>query len=83
MLYEVITYGRTAGSPVTACSSIFLQVYSAADLRDPFVATAEGDNNETTKTSLLNPDSSRPKEPLEAFPLDSLSMVGIIEQNVV
>jgi len=55
--------------------------YSASDLRDPFVATADIEDNETTKTSLLNPDSSRPKEPLESFPLDSLSMVGIIEQN--
>lgn len=53
--------------------------YSAADLRDPFVATKDVED-ETTK-SLLNPDSTRPKEPLEQFPLDSLSMVGILEQG--
>ena len=55
--------------------------YSAAELRDPFVANVDLDNDETTKTSLLNPDSSRPKQPLEVFPLDTLSMVGILEQN--
>ena len=54
--------------------------YTAADLRDPFVATADIEENDT-KTSLLNPDQTRPKQPLEAFPLDSLSMVGIIEQK--
>lgn len=55
--------------------------YSAVDLRDPFVATADIDEDNTTKTSLLNPDSTRPKQPLESFPLDTLSMVGILEQN--
>jgi len=54
--------------------------YTAADLRDPFVATADIEENDT-KTSLLNPDQTRPKQPLEVFPLDSLSMVGIIEQK--
>ena len=55
--------------------------YSAADLRDPFVANANLEDDADTKTSLLNPDSSRPKQPLEVFPLDTLSMVGILEQN--
>jgi len=54
--------------------------YSAAELRDPFVATVDTDGDET-KASLLNPDSTRPKQPLEIFPLDTLSMVGILEQN--
>jgi len=54
--------------------------YSAADLRDPFVATVDIKESDTT-TSLLNPDTSRPKQPLEVFPLDTLSMVGILEQN--
>jgi len=54
--------------------------YTAGELRDPFVATVDIQDN-STKTSLLNPDSSRPRQPLEVFPLDSLSMVGILEQN--
>ncbi len=55
--------------------------YSAAELRDPFVATIDLEDDATTKTSLLNPDSTRPREALEVFPLDTLSMVGILEQN--
>lgn len=55
--------------------------YSAAELRDPFVATVDLEDDETTKTSLLNPDSTRPRQPLEVFPLDALSMVGTLEQN--
>jgi len=54
--------------------------YTAAELRDPFVANVDLED-ETSKTSLLNPDSARPKQPLEVFPLDTLSMVGILEQN--
>ena len=55
--------------------------YSASELRDPFVAEVELNNEDTTKTSLLNPDTTRPRQPLEIFPLDTLSMVGILEQN--
>ena len=55
--------------------------YSAGELRDPFVAEVELNNEDTTKTSLLNPDTTRPRQPLEIFPLDTLSMVGILEQN--
>jgi type IV pilus assembly protein PilP len=55
--------------------------YSATDLRDPFVATVDLEDDGATKTSLLNPDSTRPRQPLEVFPLDTLSMVGILEQN--
>ncbi len=55
--------------------------YTAVELRDPFVATVDLEQDNATKTSLLNPDSTRPKEPLEVFPLDSLNMVGILEQN--
>lgn len=55
--------------------------YSAVELRDPFVATIDINEDETTKTSLLNPDSTRPKQPLEDFPLDTLRMVGTLEQD--
>ncbi|MBL4711839.1 MAG: pilus assembly protein PilP [Gammaproteobacteria bacterium] len=55
--------------------------YSAVELRDPFVATVNEEEEGATKTSLLNPDSTRPRQPLEVFPLDTLSMVGILEQN--
>ena len=55
--------------------------YTATALRDPFEATKNLQDEEVTKKSLLNPDSTRPRQPLEVFPLDTLSMVGILEQN--
>ena len=54
--------------------------YTAAELRDPFVANVNLEENEET-TSLLNPDSTRPREALEIFPLDTLRMVGTLEQK--
>ena len=54
--------------------------YGAADLRDPFepaVNLAE----EEDKDDLLSPDKARPRQPLEAFSLDSLRMVGVLEQG--
>ena len=55
--------------------------YTAAELRDPFVVEVDVQNKDATKTSLLNPDTTRPRQPLEVFPLDTLSMVGLLEQN--
>ena len=55
--------------------------YSAGEIRDPFVAEVDLNNDDRTKTSLLNPDTTRPRQPLEVFPLDALSMVGILEQT--
>jgi len=55
--------------------------YSAVELRDPFVANIDLEEDDATKTSLLNPDSTRPRQPLEVFPLDTLSMVGTLEQD--
>ncbi len=55
--------------------------YSAGDLRDPFVPDINLEEDEQVTTSLLNPDTTRPKEALESFPLDTLRMVGILEQG--
>ena len=52
--------------------------YNAFDLPDPFKPR----KIEPTKgASKLAPDLTRRKEPLEAFPLESLSMVGTLEKN--
>jgi type IV pilus assembly protein PilP len=57
--------------------------YQAADLPDPFgpakielVTKSAG-----TVTSKFRPDDTRQKEPLEAFPLESLKMVGVLKQG--
>lgn len=55
--------------------------YSAAELRDPFEAAFEEEQKENNVQSSLRPNIQRPKEPLESFPLDTLRMVGILEQN--
>ncbi|HVF65037.1 MAG TPA: pilus assembly protein PilP [Casimicrobiaceae bacterium] len=52
--------------------------YNAFDLPDPFkprkIEPAKG-------ASKLAPDLARRREPLEAFPLESLTMVGTLEKN--
>jgi type IV pilus assembly protein PilP len=54
--------------------------YSAYELRDPFEASIDIEEEEN-KDDLLSPDKSRPRQPLEAFPLDTLRMVGVLEQG--
>jgi type IV pilus assembly protein PilP len=52
--------------------------YNAFDLPDPFKPR----KIEPTKGgSKLAPDLARRREPLESFPLESLTMVGTLEQN--
>ena len=52
--------------------------YNAFDLPDPFKPR----KIEPTKgASKLAPDLARRKEPLEAYPLESLSMVGTLERD--
>ncbi len=55
--------------------------YSAGDLRDPFVASVDLTEKSNNNANALRPDQRRPKQPLEIFPLDTLSMVGILEQQ--
>lgn len=55
--------------------------YSAAELRDPFEAAFEAEVGNESSEDGLRPNASRPKEPLETFPLDTLRMVGILVQH--
>lgn len=50
-------------------------IYDATGMRDPFAPLALAP---TKSKSKLHPDTDRPREPLEAFPLDGLRMVGTI-----
>ncbi|EIL90056.1 fimbrial protein [Rhodanobacter sp. Root480] len=53
--------------------------YNDQDRRDPFSPSAtEMESNGATASSGPRPDADRAKEPLEAFALDSLKMVGTI-----
>lgn len=55
--------------------------YSASDLRDPFVAQADIEEESSLVKDSLHPKADRPKQHLETFPLDTLSMVGTLEQE--
>ncbi len=52
--------------------------YNAFDLPDPFKPRKIEPGRGSSK---LAPDMTRRKEPLEAFPLESLSMVGTLEKG--
>ncbi len=52
--------------------------YSAFDARDPFSVP---EYVEEKVDNGIRPDSNRSKEPLEAFPLDGMGMMGIIQRN--
>ena len=52
--------------------------YNAFDLPDPFKPRKIEPSKNASK---LAPDLTRRREPLEAFPLESLSMVGTIEKG--
>ena len=56
--------------------------YDAADLLDPF-DTAKAKPEKRGQGGGLQPDFDRPREPLEAFPLESLKMVGMVRINNV
>ena len=59
--------------------------YQATDLRDPFTAPTFSHQQPTdgpvSSNNGIKPDFDRPTEPLEEFPLDSLRMVGTLEQH--
>ncbi|MDQ7074417.1 MAG: pilus assembly protein PilP [Gammaproteobacteria bacterium] len=54
--------------------------YHAEVLRDPFVSQQQSQSKKSVDNG-ITPDAQRRKEPLEQFPLDTLKMVGILEQN--
>lgn len=54
--------------------------YSAGELRDPFAPDVDLEEDEQVGDG-TRPDMTRPKEALELFPLDTLSMVGTLEQT--
>ena len=58
--------------------------YQATDLRDPFTEPTFSQPRAATRLASgngISPDFDRPTEPLEEFSLDSLRMVGTLEQH--
>ena len=62
-------------------------IYSASHLRDPFEdvlsrsATADGQDGAQPNGTASAPETNRPPEPLESYPLDALRMVGTLERE--
>ena len=63
--------------PVIKTFESFEYTLRAPDDRDPFNVPLDKDAEEA-KSSGPRPDRNRPPEPLEAFPLDGLKMVGTL-----
>jgi len=58
--------------------------YTAGELRDPFTPPVFSHAPATVAQATgsgIKPDFDRPTEPLEEYPLDSLRMVGTLEQH--
>jgi type IV pilus assembly protein PilP len=74
---------RPAGplEPVPEIALVAPFPYLPQDRRDPFVMDEQAaDVAQQRNPSGISPDPLRPKGPLEAFSLDSLRMVGTLEQ---
>ncbi|MBN1378125.1 MAG: pilus assembly protein PilP [Gammaproteobacteria bacterium] len=56
-------------------------VYSTFNYRTPFTEPSSAEPEEQTGDTGPRPDKERRKEPLEFFPLDSLTMVGTLERG--
>jgi type IV pilus assembly protein PilP len=67
--------------PIPEIPPVHAFLYAPGERRDPFVMDASAaDDASQRDANALAPDPSRKKEPLEAYSLDSLSMVGTLEQ---
>lgn len=57
--------------------------YESTALADPFKASklVPENDKQASKGSGQRPDENRPKEPLEAFPLETLKMVGTLTRS--
>jgi type IV pilus assembly protein PilP len=74
-LNEVKNRPAPALDPLPIVEDPPILVYSSVGLRDPF---AKPPLNRMASTSGPSPDLNRRRQPLEAFTLDSLAMVGTI-----
>jgi len=86
-LSELEAYAASVGArpaaqldPIPEVPPLDTFVYAEGDRRDPFAMDRSTAGGAQQGVSELAPDPRRRKEPLEAYSLDSLSMVGTLEQ---
>jgi type IV pilus assembly protein PilP len=79
---EVKSRPATGIEPIPEIKQAIGFTYLARDRRDPFLPQqADNQAAETVLDDGIRPDPNRRKEELEAFPLDTLRMVGTLEQD--
>ncbi len=72
--------GMTGGiEPLPEIKPFPVVSYSAAGTQNPFDLARIEPEQQATVTG--GPDMTRPREPLEGYPLESLSMVGVLIQD--
>lgn len=87
--YVAEVLGRK-GWPIEPLPTVVIppsHIYESSDLRDPFQADVETDDEDkhsemTASSGDLRPPEQRNREELEGFPLDALRMAGTLEQGV-
>lgn len=57
--------------------------YDAGGMVDPFKPAKIGPEQKKNGTGSVQPDLDRPREPLEAYPLESLKFVGVMTKKKV
>jgi type IV pilus assembly protein PilP len=81
---EVKSRHKGAVDPLPEVKTVEPFVFGAEELRDPFVPDEKSQEPEEEKVeSGIRPDTTRPKEELESYELDSLRMVGTVNQEGV
>jgi type IV pilus assembly protein PilP len=81
---EVKSRQKSSIEPLPEFEPFESYAYQAGELRDPFTPPVYTHTPATiakASGSGIKPDFERPTEPLEEYPLDSLRMVGTLEQN--
>lgn len=75
---------KGAVDPLPEVKTVEPFVFAAGDLRDPFVPDEKSQEPEEEKVeSGIRPDTTRPKEELESYELDTLRMVGTVNRENV
>ncbi len=70
--------------PLPEIKPVEVFVFKPENTRDPFVPIEKTEQQEEAKAeSGIHPDTTRPREELESYELDSLRMVGTVYQNGV
>jgi type IV pilus assembly protein PilP len=72
---------RTVVTPLPEPKPYIPQAYRAASAADPFdsqklTLALRRDSTQLQASVLLKPELNRPRQPLEAFPLDAMTLVG-------